>query len=80
MMPAHGAKSAADIAATGNLRSLTLNIDGIDGDLLSILEWLDLNEVDLLCMQESKLHSAARQTVFDAFLRHGFTAFFPDPS
>ena len=51
MMPAHGAKSAADIAAAENLRTLTLNIDGIDGDLLSILDWLDLNEVDLPCMQ-----------------------------
>ena len=60
MMPAHGAKSAADIAAAGNLRTRTLNIEGIDGDLISILDWLDLNEVDLLCMQESQLHSYAR--------------------
>ena len=51
MMPAHGAKSAADIAAAGNLRTRTLNIDGIDGDLISILDRLDFNEVDLLCMQ-----------------------------
>ena len=73
MMHATGAKTAADIAAADDMRILTLNFNGIDGDPISLLTWLDLHSVDVLCLQESKLapdpSSLLQRLSFDTDIR-----------
>ena len=79
MMHAAGAKTAADIAAADDMQIITLNFNGIDGDLISLLTWLDLHSVDVLCLQESKLAPGSIQATPEAFLRRIYTAHFSTP-
>ena len=79
MMHATGAKTAADIAAADDMQILTLNFNGTHSDLISLLTWLDLPSVDVLCLQESKLAPGSIQATSEAFLRHGYTAHFSTP-
>ena len=79
MMHATGAKTAADIVAADDMQILTLILNGIDGDLISLLAWLDLHSVDILCLQESKLAPGSIQATSEAFFRYGYTAHVSTP-
>ena len=71
----HGARSGTHISEAGNLRMLTINFDGIQGSLRSFIDWIVLNDVDVIAMQESKLRAAETQSVINAFAEKGYTAF-----
>ena len=67
MMPApsNGVRSAADFAEAGDLRIMTLNIDGLDGKMFKLIEWMLLNDVDVFAMQETKLKFTSHLSVKD---------------
>ena len=71
----HGARSGTHISEAGNLRMLTINFDGIQGSLRSFIDWIALNDVDVVAMQESKLRATDTQSVTKAFAEKGYTAF-----
>ena len=71
----NGARSATEVAQADTLRMMSLNIDGLQGSLNSLLDWMDLNEVEVRAIQEAKLPASAIRRTKKAFEARGFEAF-----
>lgn len=63
----NGTASAADLQDVGDLWTPTLNVDGFDGKLTSLIDWLQLNHVDVLALPEAELKTCSQHSVFDEF-------------